>query len=403
MSFRLLSISSMYDGNLRSFYSDNSVVRDLSYDDHYKMLLDGSTEFVSSYTKTYNKLGVEARCIIANDSRLQGKWVSENGFKSTRSEKVILEQTKQYQPEVLLIEDSRFINKEWLAVVKKEVKSIKLVIAYHCAPYRSNILDTFKNIDFLITCTPGLKDEFGKFGIKTYSVYHGFDSDFIERIKPGNTIRENSLIFSGSLFPGNGYHTERIELIESFLKEKIDISLYVNIEKSCKIKAKQGIHVVNSFLKRIRLNKINSFFSLLEHGEKPIKNYTSSLLRVKHEPIYGLEMYSLLAKSKIVLNNHGEIAGDYAGNMRLFEATGVGSCLLTDNKKNMSELFEPDYEVVVYYSPEDCIAKAKWLLENDAERKKIAIAGQNRTLKDHTVEKRCNQIIDIITKELASK
>ncbi|MHC1704351.1 MAG: glycosyltransferase [Tenuifilaceae bacterium] len=403
MSFKLLSISSMYDGYLRSFYSDNSVVKDLAYDEHYKMLLEGSTEFVSSYTKTYNKLGIEAKCLIANDSNLQGKWIVENGFKSKKSEKILFEQTKRYQPEVLLIEDFRFISKEWIEIAKKEIKSIKLVIAYHCAPYRSNILGIFKNIDFLITCTPGLKEEFGKYGIKTYTVYHGFDVDFISRVQSNTNIREHNLIFSGSLFPGNGYHIERIELIEALIKEKIDISLYVNTEKNCKIKAKQIIHLLNEFFKRIGLGRINSFFPLLEHGEKPIKNYSNSLLRVKQEPIYGFEMYKLLAKSKVVLNNHGEIAGEYAGNMRLFEATGVGSCLLTDNKKNMSELFEPDYEVVVYNSLEECIAKAKWLLENETERKKIAIAGQNRTLKNHTVENRCNQIIDIINKELAIK
>ena len=80
------------------------------------------------------------------------------------------------------------------------------------------------------------------------------------------------------------------------------------------------------------------------------------------------------------MNIHIGVAGDYAGNMRIFEVTGVGSCLLTDNKKNMSDLFEPGKEVVVYDSPEDCIAKVKWLLENENERKKIAGSGQKKTL-----------------------
>jgi len=111
-------------------------------------------------------------------------------------------------------------------------------------------------------------------------------------------------------------------------------------------------------------------------------------------------MYNFLKNSRIILNIHGEVAGNYAGNMRLFEATGVGSCLLTDNKKNMDDLFEKDTEVVVFDNFEDCIEKVKWLMDNEDKRKEIAHLGQMRTLKSHTVEKRCKLIIDIICREL---
>ena len=39
---------------------------------------------------------------------------------------------------------------------------------------------------------------------------------------------------------------------------------------------------------------------------------------------------------------------------RLFEATGVGTLLVTDWKKNLHEMFEPGKEVIVYHSPEEC-------------------------------------------------
>jgi spore maturation protein CgeB len=123
-------------------------------------------------------------------------------------------------------------------------------------------------------------------------------------------------------------------------------------------------------------------------------------LERKHEPVFGLDMYRLFTNSKIVLNLHIGAAGDYAGNMRLFEVTGIGSCILTDNKKNIGDLFVPDAEVVVYSSVEDCIEKAKWLLDHEDERAKIAFAGQQKTLSFHTVEKRCITIMEIINNEL---
>ncbi len=114
-------------------------------------------------------------------------------------------------------------------------------------------------------------------------------------------------------------------------------------------------------------------------------------------------MYNLFSGSKIVLNYHVGVAGNYAGNMRLFEVTGIGSCLLTDNKKNMSDLFDIDNEVVVYDNAEDCIRKANWLLEHEENRKQISAAGHARTLKSHTIENRCGLIVEILNDELRKK
>jgi len=89
--------------------------------------------------------------------------------------------------------------------------------------------------------------------------------------------------------------------------------------------------------------------------------------------------------------------------MRLFETTGLGSCLLTDNKRNLNELFDTNTEIVVYDNIEDCVAKVRWLIEHEEERKQIAHSGQQRTLKCHSIEARCKSIIEIVKKELKTK
>jgi len=102
----------------------------------------------------------------------------------------------------------------------------------------------------------------------------------------------------------------------------------------------------------------------------------------------------------LCFNIHGEIAKKCAGNVRLFEATGVGSCLVTDWKDNMSDIFKLDEEVVTYKSLDECIDKMSWLMNNPNEAKKIALAGQKRTLKDHTVENRVSQLHSLFLKHL---
>jgi len=76
----------------------------------------------------------------------------------------------------------------------------------------------------------------------------------------------------------------------------------------------------------------------------------------------------------------------------MFQATGMGACLLTDTGNNMSDLFDEDTEVVTYSSTEECVEKLDYLLKHDDKRREIARAGQRRTLRDHTTQKRCEQI-----------
>ena len=68
--------------------------------------------------------------------------------------------------------------------------------------------------------------------------------------------------------------------------------------------------------------------------------------------------------------------------------------------EDISEYFEPDYEIVTYKSKEDALEKVNFLLDNRKEREKIALNGQKRTLRDHTLKSRIYEINDIILKYL---
>ena len=65
---------------------------------------------------------------------------------------------------------------------------------------------------------------------------------------------------------------------------------------------------------------------------------SSPLHRCFQGEVWGADMYQALRRSSITLNSHIDMAGREAGNMRLFEATGVGAFLLTDFKDNLHTL-----------------------------------------------------------------
>lgn len=401
MSFKLLTIGSMYPGNLKVFYKNHPETDNLEYYDHNAVLINETTEFSGVYTRMLRKSGIDAHCIIANDSILQRKW-RNNVKKDSPEIQILMEQIRTIKPDVLWFENITYAGNGVLEKVKEEIKSVKLILAYHCSPFNINILNLLHKTDLVLTCTPGMQENFISEGLKTYLVYHAFDQSLLEKIDTDHEKKHN-LIFSGSLTSGTGFHSNRISFIETMLKNDVNMDLYVNLESQLKVRAKQSIYFLSRFIGEKNSSKLRRHFPVFEYGKEPVSYYSELLLRNRRSPVYGSEMYDLFNMSKVVLNFHVGAAGNWAGNMRLFEVTGVGTCLLTDNKKNLSDLFEIGNEVVSFDNVDDCIIKAKWLLENDSEREKIALAGKKRTLKDHTVEKRCDLILDIINHELSQK
>jgi spore maturation protein CgeB len=109
-----------------------------------------------------------------------------------------------------------------------------------------------------------------------------------------------------------------------------------------------------------------------------------------------VEMLKALRMAKIGFNIHIDKAIKDAGNMRIFEVTGVGACLVTDWKENIGELFEPGKEIITFQSVEECVENIKWLIDHPVYREEIAKAGQARCLRDHTYAKRAIELNHII-------
>jgi spore maturation protein CgeB len=120
---------------------------------------------------------------------------------------------------------------------------------------------------------------------------------------------------------------------------------------------------------------------------------SSPLHRCFQGEVWGADMYQVLRRSRITLNSHIDFTGRDAGNMRLFESTGVGAFLLTDFKDTLDTLFEPNHEVAVWRSTDDCCAAIGRYLDDDKSRAEVAHAGQARTMAQHTYRHRTSKIL----------
>ena len=149
----------------------------------------------------------------------------------------------------------------------------------------------------------------------------------------------------------------------------------------------------------VLLEAVAERFDLKLWGNPPQGLAASSPLhRCVQGEVWGVEMYQALRRSRITLNSHIDLTGKEAGNMRLFEATGVGAFLLTDFKDNLHTLFTPEREVSTWRSIPDAIAKIEHYLSNNDARERIAQAGQAKTFAQHTYRQRTGEILDMIGK-----
>src|ERR1017187_2488343 len=406
MNYRFVKVTSFYRDFIKRYYNLNPGVGKLNYDDQMAHLMSKAYSWADFYSKHLRELGNEAYEIVANATPLQNAWAKEHGSNATGLH-IVFDQIKYLKPDVIMFQDSYNFNGEWVKELRKSVPSIKLAFGFGCSPFNNLHLEQFKTFDFMIVCSPRFSIEFQKSGLRVHTLLHAFEDSLLDKIKMDNSYPEVDFSFLGSFIPGTEGHTLRQQVVNQLIKSKINLDIYAHILKISPLDLffRRSAFISAQLMKGLKLDSlakslpgIKKAYFLSELPQNP-KNI-SAISRIAKPPVYGLDMFKAISRSKIGFNMHGQAAGDYAANVRLFEITGVGSCMVTDWKKNLNEIFEIDKETVAFCNGDECIEKIKWLLDHPKERKEIALAGQKRVLKDHTFKIRASQLNEIILKEL---
>lgn len=78
---------------------------------------------------------------------------------------------------------------------------------------------------------------------------------------------------------------------------------------------------------------------------------------------------------------------------RIFEAPGFGGCLLTEEAPNLDRYFRLGEEIVTFEGEDEMVEQVKTLLSCPGRRDDIAHRGFERVRRDHTYERRFEQIL----------
>jgi spore maturation protein CgeB len=405
----LLKITSFYKDFLNHYYQSYPQITGKSYDEQYKHLMDQGYGYADYFPRYLEKnYSLSASEIIHNAVPLQRAWALEKGSRLSGDE-LLLEQIDSIQPEVLFIQDSSNFDAAFLDRIREKVKSLRLLIGHCCAPYTAANLESFGRFDVMLTCSEKFLTELGQHQINCYLFPHAVESSLVKELSSQSTS-ENDIIFIGSLLYRNEFHRKRIAYVEEILKRGLPFRMYGMIEEDpwhrLKIKQATWLFVKLAYDAGIRgFQKNRHLRKIAQLKEMPKRNRYPSIIRenLRRDMLFGKQMLDEIARHAIGFNLHGGVAGDFAANVRMFEVAGAGTLLVTDHKRNIGDLYDPDSEILTYESIEECIEKLKWAIDHPVEAAEIARAGQRRTLHDHSVEKRVDLLYDIIKQELSKK
>jgi spore maturation protein CgeB len=266
-----------------------------------------------------------------------------------QAEKILLAQIEDFKPDLVLNQDVFHVDTDLARRIKTIGRPI-LIGQVGVLPPRGADWSVY---DLMLSQLGAVVRSFQGLGVRSEMSYPAFEPAILDNL-PREPATDADVSFVGTV---SADHQQRIALLIA-VAERYDLKLWGNLPQDLS-------------------------------GSSPLR-------RCFQGEVWGADMYQVLRRSRITLNSHIDLAGREAGNMRLFEATGVGAFLLTDFKDNLDTLFMPGREVATWRSTDDCLVAIGRALSDDSGRAATASAGHARTMAQHTYRHRTAEILGFV-------
>jgi len=355
-SYSCLFLDTFYERFLAQLYHTEPALRTAPFNAQLSRLLttnNGDSDFYSSGLRAD---GWNCEQIVINSPFMQAAWAREHGV-SAQGHALLIEQVARIKPDVLYCQDMHQLGEELLRELKKhcrllvgQIATSTLEIPLHC-------------YDIVVSSIFPLVEHCRSIGITSFYI----PLAFAPRVAEGLPLPQDYLArpvecsFAGSI--ASTIHRSRVSLLTT-LAQSTPLQVWGT-----------GIDLLSP----------DSPLHTGYRGEA-----------------WGADLFTVLGNSKITVNAHAEVLFNkeqptnaterWANNMRLFEATGMGALLVTEYRDNLSDLFEIGREVVAYRSDDECAALVRYYAQHPLDAREIALAGQARTLRDHSYAARMRDL-----------
>jgi spore maturation protein CgeB len=364
---KVLLFWSYYQKYIDQFYASKPHLANLSYREQLDALLSDYFGWPPGLVKRLEEKNCTVEVLIVNALPLQRAWSQENGYAfddRTWQFDLPLEQVKRFQPDIIWIGAMFQYYGAYLDNLRNHCRKI---FAWIASPAPKSL--DLAAVDCILTSHQNFQEYFRQEGKQCEILLPAFEPKILNSIS--SVVQDIKCSFIGSL---SYMHLQRMEVIRA-LVDRTPIQIWSDLPK------------------------------LLSRGlldPKFVQNYLKmGKIRSRNHPsVWGVDMYTVLARSEMTVNIHVDAAGGLAGNIRMFEATGMGALLITEAAPNIQELYQPEVDVVTYENTRDLVEKIEYYSSHPEERAKIAKSGQEKTLTHHSTVQRSQELLNIFDRYL---
>jgi hypothetical protein len=399
--------------------------RGRSYADTLQRCREAGFLYPGSLAARLEAHGVEVMEAIVDAAPLQRTWLAEQGAPvrgPVDLGDVFLRQLRAFRPDVVYFQTFFALAPAVRRAIRDACPSVRLVVGHRGFPLRD--CGDYGDVDAVFLGYPRFHQRWHAAGVRTFFLPHCFDEAMLPAIeRRAREIAPIDFSFVGTTGWGYGPHGGRYYDLRRVL-EATPLTVCGNeptashsldgvATTGARAQARRlgmavlrrmprpGLAILHRLGRTAHLRALRDAAAAADprppgagathawyRAEKPLAQLFPERVRA---PRFGVDYCAQLAASRLTWNRHLEMEGAGA-NMRLFEACGVGTCQLVDALDEVLDAYEPDREIVTYRSIDECIEKARWLLDHPADCARIGRAGQARTLRDHTVGERAARL-----------
>ncbi len=404
---KIMLLVTPYDKYIRSIYQAHPSLLKLDSQKQTEFINHDGFAWCGVWVEPFKRENFVVETVYFNAIPLQETWAKENGvYEICQNDphKILKERIYSFKPDIIFNDNVFEFNDTWIEGVKNEFPFLKYILGYICSPsYDPN---SIRKYDVIFTCLRVIEKEMIALNLNVKFLPLAFDSGIINRIDTSKRPKK-SICFYGGVIRKEKYHGIREQILTTLVNKDIPIDIYSEAYKLniyidlILMSLKKSVFLIVNFFQKIQpiskvLQKISFLNKIMQWGDVSVSLFDRRLQSKMKGPHYGIDLFMTILNYNSVFNVHGNIANEEAANMRMYEVTGMGRCLLTDWKPNMEFFFKDGEEVLTYKTVEECIEKIQWIIANPEKALEIGKAGQERTLRDHTYYNRVIVVMNAI-------
>ena len=300
--------------------------------------------------------------VVSNDPVSQRLWFQETIRPDRRVSlhDVLLAQIRWFQPKVVFLMDHDLLKEKFAQKIRGQITGAFLVGYNGLGVPETKI---FEALDLVLTPLLHIEQNFQKAGLHTFRFRPGFPRKMANLPARPRTI---PTAFCGSVGVSEETHGPRLRFLANLCREaNVDLFLH-------------GLPPWKPF----SLAQIKRRLG----GRRQLADNLAMLGSKNHGEVFGAKMFETLATVQTLLNHHVATARGESVNMRLYEGTGMGCCVLTEETRDLRKKFEVDREILTYRTETEALEKIRYLREHPSVAAEIGQRGRCRTLGEYCMD-----------------